>query len=59
MASVVCEGLRFVHAKGLKILTSKQVYIEKKYSYDCFTNLSEDKSILMTSLWCPAFSNHG
>ena len=35
------------------------VYREKKHPYDCFTNLSEDKSIPMTALWCPAFSNHG
>ena len=27
----------------------KQVYIEKKHPYDCFTNLSEDKSIPMTA----------
>ena len=40
-----------------KIKTS--VYREKKHPYDCFTNLSEDKSIPMTALWCPAFSNHG
>ena len=38
----------------------KQVYIEKKkHPYGCFTNLSEDKSIPITALWCPAFSNHG
>ena len=35
------------------------VYREKKHPYDCFTNLSEDKSIPMTALWCPSFSNHG
>ena len=35
------------------------VYREKKHPYDCFTNLSEDKSIPMIALWCPAFSNHG
>ena len=35
------------------------VYREKKHPYDCFTNLSEDKSIPMTVLWCPSFSNHG
>ena len=40
-----------------RIITS--VYREKKHPYDCFTNLSEDKSIPMTALWCPAFSNHG
>ena len=39
------------------IITS--VYREKKHPYDCFTDLSEDKSILMTALWCPEFSNHG
>ena len=40
---------------------TKQVYIEKKNisMIACFTNLSEDKSIPMTALWCPAFSNHG
>ena len=38
----------------------KQVYIEKKkYPYECFTNLREEKSIPMTALWCPSFSNHG
>ena len=44
-----------------KIVNSqKQVYIAKKqHPYDCFTNLSEDKSIPTTALWCPAFSNHG
>ena len=31
----------------------------KKHPYHCFTNLSEEKSIPMTALWCPAFSNHG
>ena len=35
------------------------VYREKKYPYDCFTNLSKDKRISMTALWCPAFGNHG
>ena len=38
----------------------KQVYIEKKdIPMSFFTNLSEDKSIPMTALWCPAFSNYG
>ena len=41
-------------------LPNKQVYIEKKkHPYDCFTNLSKDKHISMTALWCPAFGNHG
>ena len=35
------------------------VYREKKHPYDCFTNLSEDKSIPMTALWGSAFSNDG
>ena len=35
------------------------VYREKKHPYDCFTNLSKDKHISMTALWCPAFGNHG
>ena len=35
------------------------VYREKKHPYDCFTNLSKDKHISMTVLWCPAFGNHG
>ena len=39
------------------IITS--VYREKKHPYDCFTNLSKDKHISMTALWCPAFGNHG
>ena len=39
--------------------TETSVYREKKHPYDCFTSLSEDKSIPMTALWCPAFSNHG
>ena len=30
------------------------VYREKKHPYDCFTNLSGDKSIPMIALWCPA-----
>ena len=36
----------------------KQVYNyrEKKHPYDCFTNVSEDKSIPTTALWCPSFS---
>ena len=38
----------------------EQVYIEKKkHPYDCFTDLSEDKSIPMTALWCPSFNNPG
>ena len=41
------------------ISNTTSVYREKKHPYDCFTNLSEDKSIPMTALWCPAFSNHG
>ena len=40
------------------MIKNKCIY-RKKHPYDCFTNLSEDKSILMTALWCPAFSNHG
>ena len=46
-------GLQLV----LDFITS--VYREKKHPYDCFTNLSEDKSIPMTALWRPAFSDHG
>ena len=38
-----------------RALTS--AYREKKHPYDCFT--SEDKSIPMTALWCPSFSNRG
>ena len=41
----------------LPLITS--VYREKKHPYDCFTNLSKDKHISMTALWCPAFGNHG
>ena len=44
---------------GARTITS--VHREKKHPYDCFTNLSlsEDKSIPLTALWCPSFSNHG
>ena len=50
--------IRFVSEASIKAvftIYSKQVYIEKKHPYDCFTNLNEDKSILMTAMWCPAF----
>ena len=46
-------------SNNLKYCNVTSVYREKKHPYDCFTNLSEDKSIPMTALWCPAFSNHG
>ena len=41
------------------IYLKTSVYREKKHPYDCFTNLSKDKHISMTALWCPAFGNHG
>ena len=48
-----------VYNNASKQQEKTSVYREKKHPYDCFTSLSEDKSILMTALWCPAFSNHG
>ena len=42
-----------------KIYRETSVYRGKKHPYDCFTNLSKDKRISMTALWCPAFGNHG
>ena len=48
--SIVC----FIHKHY-----ETSVYREKKHPYECFTNLSEDESIPMTTLWCPAFSIHG
>ena len=63
MSSVPCERGFSAHNRIRAKLRQQLVqtrYIEKKkHPYDCFTSLSEDKSILMTALWCPAFSNHG
>ena len=50
----ICVSMK-VQKSTLSLVTTS-VYREKKHPYDCFT---EDKSIPMTALWCPEFSNHG
>ena len=45
---MVC-GLYYISI-ALIIDKITSVYREKKHPYDCFTNLSEDKSIPMTAL---------
>ena len=40
-------------ANAIQLYTITSVYREKKHPYDCFTNLSEDKSMLC------GVSNHG
>ena len=57
MTSPTKELLNLYEVKATMDTTS--VYREKKHPYDCFTNLSKDKRISMTALWCPAFGNHG
>ena len=48
----VCINRVHVYKSVHMRVACKKVYIE--HPYDCFT-----KSIPMTALWCPAFSNHG
>ena len=56
----MCSARMYMHMPEVfQTYIKTSVYRETKHPYDCFTNLSKDKHISMTALWCPAFGNHG